>query len=140
MVRVNLINPRRLADQHLIAEYNEILMLLGHLKKHGIKSKIPESYVLGKGHINFFKNKLKYLEKRHEKIKKEMRKRDFKTNINIDINEFNDKLHNDWIPKEKDFKIIKERLIHKIKLKPRYYRYFGEYKNKSFFMDLINKN
>ena len=33
MVRINLIHPKKLADQHLIAEYNEILMLLGHVKK-----------------------------------------------------------------------------------------------------------
>ena len=34
MVRVNIINPNKLADQHLIAEYNEILMLLGYVRKY----------------------------------------------------------------------------------------------------------
>jgi len=32
MVKINLIHPRYLTDQHLIAEYNEILMLLAYLR------------------------------------------------------------------------------------------------------------
>jgi len=75
MVRINLINPKKLADQHLIAEYDEILMLLGYVKKYPRLGKIPGKYSLGKGHILFFKNKLKYLKKRHELIKLEMKKR-----------------------------------------------------------------
>jgi hypothetical protein len=35
MVRVNLISPSKLADQHLIAEYDEILMLLGYVHRFG---------------------------------------------------------------------------------------------------------
>ena len=63
MVRINLINPKKLTDQHLIAEYNEILMLLGYVKKYPKLEKIPSKYNLGKGHMLFFKNKLKYLKK-----------------------------------------------------------------------------
>ncbi|MBU3923323.1 MAG: pyrimidine dimer DNA glycosylase/endonuclease V, partial [Nanoarchaeota archaeon] len=61
MVRINLINPSKLTDQHLIAEYNEILMLIGHIKKFPNIYSQPKTYTLGKGHINFFKNKIKYL-------------------------------------------------------------------------------
>ena len=75
MVRINLINPKKLADQHLVAEHNEILMLLGYVRKHPMCLNIPETYCLGRGHIKFFKNKLLYLKKRHELIKKEMIKR-----------------------------------------------------------------
>ena len=74
MVRVNLIPPRKLADQHLIAEYNEILMLLGYVRKYPMTEEIPKNYCLGKGHIKFFKNKLLYLKKRHENLKNEMKK------------------------------------------------------------------
>ena len=124
MVRINLINPKNLSDQHLIAEYNEILMLLGHLKKHGVnKNKIPKQYVLGKGHINFFKNKLKYLKQRHELIKKEMRARGFATNKSISLKNFDKELHNYWSPSERDLKVIKSRLTEKILLKPEYYRH-----------------
>ena len=73
MVRVNLIHPKSLADQHLIAEYDEILMLLGYVRRYPKKENIPEKYTLGKGHIKFFKDKLLYLKKRHELIKEEMK-------------------------------------------------------------------
>jgi len=139
MVRINLINPKFLADQHLIAEYNEILMLLGYIKKNPkiIPSKIPLNYTLGKGHILFFKNKLKYLERRFEIIKKEMDRRGFNGKIKINLKYFDKKLINNWNPKPIDKEIIKERLIKKINLKPSYYRYYRNKKPKKFFIQLI---
>ena len=112
MVRVNIINPKELADQHLVAEYLEIMMLIGSIKKRiPDVTKIPNEYVLGKGHINFFKNKLGYLEKRHELIKKEMRRRGFKTNVTLDLKKFDKSLKKDWKPKKEDFEIIRKRLM-----------------------------
>jgi len=139
MVRINIINPRFLADQHLIAEYDETLMLLGYVKRYPALEieKIPKKYKLGQGHILFFKNKLKYLENRFELIKKEMRKRGFSTNIYIDLSKFNKKLIQDWKPKSSDKEIIKKRLIEKINLKPNYYRYYKEKKTKEFFINMI---
>ena len=137
MVRVNLINPKHLADQHLIGEYNEILMLLGYVRKYPNPEKIPEKYCLGKGHIKFFKNKLKYLILRHELIKKEMKKRNFETNVTINLSGFPKNLIQDWIPSKNDFKIIKERIIWKLNKKPDYYRYCGKKKNKEFLIKLI---
>jgi deoxyribonuclease (pyrimidine dimer) len=139
MVRINLINPKYLADQHLIAEYNEILMLLGYVRKNPklTLSKIPLNYKLGKGHILFFKNKLRYLEKRFKLIKAEMRKRRFSEKINFDLTPFDRELIKDWKPNEKDKKIIKKRLIHKITLKPDYYKYYKNKKSKNFFIKMI---
>lgn len=126
MVRINLIEPTRLADQHLIAEYNEILMLLGYVRKYPVPKNIPKEYCLGPGHIKFFKDKLNYLAKRHELLKKEMLKRGFKPLKKINLNEFDKTLRNDWKPSERDFKIIKQRLISKLKEKPGWYRYYGK--------------
>jgi deoxyribonuclease (pyrimidine dimer) len=139
MVRINIINPKFLADQHLIAEYNEILMLLGYVKKNPKLeiSKIPLKYKLGSGHILFFKNKLKYLKKRFELIKKEMKKRGFSGNLNINLKEFNKSMINNWKPNNSDKEIIKKRLIYKISLKPEYYRYYGNKKSKKFLIGLI---
>jgi deoxyribonuclease (pyrimidine dimer) len=137
MVRINLIDPKKLADQHLIAEYNEILMLIGHIKKFPIIYEIPQKYSLGKGHITFFKNKIKYLKERHELIKKEMRKRGFKTNKKILLSQFKKEQKQDWRAKKKDLEIIKKRLIQKIRLKPNYYRYYSEKKGKVFLIDLL---
>jgi deoxyribonuclease (pyrimidine dimer) len=139
MVRVNIINPKYLADQHLIAEYDEILMLVGYVKKYPYLEDIPENYCLGKDHIKFFKNKLLYLKKRHELIKKEMRKRGFKTNKTLKVSGFKNKLKNDWISNKKDREIIKKRLIEKINKKPKWYRYYGENKNIDFLLKLIKK-
>ena len=116
MVRINLINHLNLADQHLIAEYNEILMLLGYVKKYPELGAIPSQYTLGKGHILFFKNKLKYLKKRHSLLKKEMEKRGFNTKVTINLNQFDKKLIHDWKPTKESIEIIKKRLIYKIEL------------------------
>ncbi|MBT4540758.1 endonuclease V [Candidatus Woesearchaeota archaeon] len=137
MVRINIIDPKKLADQHLIAEYNEILMLLGYVRKFPLEKDIPKEYCLGKGHIKFFKNKLLYLKRRHEKLKQEMNKRGFIPTKKINLSEFSRSLRNDWNPYSKDFIIIKKRLREKICLKPNYYRYNGKKKSKKFFLDLL---
>jgi len=137
MVRINLISPKKLTDQHLIAEYNEILMLIGHIKKFPIIKSQPKEYCLGPGHINFFKDKIKYLKDRHEFLKKEMKKRNFKTSKRIILKEFKNSQKKNWKPKEKDFKIIKERIISKIKLKPNYYRYYKEKRSQKFLLNLL---
>lgn len=137
MVRINLIEPEKLADQHLVAEYDEILMLLGYVRRYPKMEDIPAKFCLGKGHIKFFKNKLKYLFNRHELIKKEMKKRKFKTDVTINLKEFNKQLVQDWKPTNIDKKIVKERISEKLKLKPDYYRYYGEYKPVNFFLKLI---
>lgn len=138
MVRVNLVEPRKLADQHLIAEYDEILMLLGYVRRYPLLEDLPKSYTLGKGHIKFFKDKLSYLKKRHELIKEEMRKRGFATQVTIDLGEFPKSHLNEWTPKEADYKIIRARITEKLLKKPDYYRYYGQYKPAEFFIRLIN--
>lgn len=137
MVRINLLDPKVLADQHLVAEYDEILMLLGYVKRYPKPEGIPERYTLGKGHMKFFKDKLLYLKKRHELLKKEMRQRDFVPKKTIILSGFPKGLRNDWKPRKDDFSIIKERIIWKLRKKPGYYRYFGEYKNIEFFVEKI---
>jgi deoxyribonuclease (pyrimidine dimer) len=139
MVRINLINPKSLADQHLIAEYDEILMLLGYVKRYPELTDIPKKYCLGKGHIKFFKNKLLYLKQRHELIKNEMRRRTFRTVKTINLSGFSSNLINNWKPNRADKSIIKQRLIEKIRKKPEYYRYFGINKPLKFFVQLIKK-
>jgi len=138
MVRINLINPENLADQHLIAEYNEILMLLSYIKKTKTID-VPREYCLGKGHMKFFKDKVLYLKNRHELIKKEMETRGFQVNKKIVLEEFNKQKLKNWFPKEKDKIIIKKRIIEKIKQKPEYYRYYKKRMPLDFFIGLVNK-
>ncbi len=140
MVRVNILNPRNLADQHLIAEYNELLMLLAYIKEHSAVDDVPDSYVLGKGHMKFFKNKVKYLKQRHEKIVEEMKRRGFKPQKRFSLKGIKRSLLNGWRASAEDKNKIKKRLIERIKLKPEFYRYYGNHKSKNYFIALIRNS
>ncbi len=118
MVKINLINPRLLTDEHLRAENLEITYLKSNSKK--FKS-VSDSFSLGKGHQVFFKNKLNYLTLRQYDLKTEMVKRGFKASLNLPLiigkSEFK--------PTKENKYIILKRLIEKVKLKPSYYHYYG---------------
>ena len=128
MVRVNIIDPILLLDQHLLAEWNEIQMLFGTIVKHPNISWQPQKYKLGKGHINFFKDKVLYLFSRLQRLYKEIVRRDYNVknpneimdfySPNIDRNFFNN-----WTPDTEDFDIIKERIFEKFIMKPDWYTY-----------------
>ncbi len=131
MTRINIISPSELTDQHLIAEYREIFMVAGSLKrtlisKSGfVESKVPKNFTLNNGHVYFFYNKGKYLYKRYNLIIKEMKSRGFKPDKNRifpkDIFIMNN-LFNDWEPNQSDIKIIRKRINEKIAMKPSWYR------------------
>ena len=140
MVRINLINPSSLSDQHLIAEYNEILMLIGYVKKHPSIEDLPKKYSLGKGHIRFFKDKLGYLKRRHERIKREMMKRGFKTSKRVMLGDFPRKMRNDWKPKKEDKETIKKRLIQRLREKPWIHTYYGERLPLKEMVDMIKNS
>ncbi len=61
-------------DQHLIAEYREITMVPGMLKrtlrsKNGVdRSRIKKSYTLNGGNVYFFYDKGKYVDKRYYEL------------------------------------------------------------------------
>ena len=131
MTRINIISPSELTDQHLIAEYREIFMVAGSLKrtlisKSGfVESKVPKNFTLNSGHVYFFYNKGKYLYKRYNLIIKEMKSRGFNPDQNRvfpkDIFIMNN-LFNDWEPNQSDIKIIRKRINKKIAMKPGWYR------------------
>ena len=136
MTRINIIPPKELYDQHLIAEYREITMVPAALNrtlnsKNGLDhNKIPKKYTLNKGHVYFFYNKGKYLNLRYLKIIKEMQYRGFQPNLNrkfpIEIFKLNN-LYLNWEPTKDDFKIIRERINKKLAEKPNWYRKNGVY-------------
>ncbi len=131
MTRINIISPSELTDQHLIAEYREIFMVAGSLKrtlisKNGyLQSKVPKEYTLNSGHVYFFYNKGKYLNKRYNLIIKEMKLRGFNPDMERKFPKdifINNNLYNDWSPNQNDIKIIRQRISEKIALKPTWYR------------------
>tara|TARA_Y100001973_G_scaffold63274_1_gene92622 strand:- start:203 stop:610 length:408 start_codon:yes stop_codon:yes gene_type:complete len=131
MTRINIIEPSELTDQHLIAEYREIFMVGGSLRrtlksKIGYQlSKVPKKFTLNNGHVYFFYNKGKYLHKRYLQLIEEMRKRGFSPDDTrtFPTEVFKDNgLYNDWLPTIQDQKIIRERISKRISEKPDWYR------------------
>ncbi len=117
MARVNSgVSPALLSDQHLVAESVEITMIVGSLRlnKYEIKGNVPDKYTLGKGHINFFKDKLVYLQKRLREVNDEMIRRGFKPGTKLDLDEFPDKYKNDWTPNLEDTMQLRLRITDRL--------------------------
>lgn len=149
MARVNIgVNPSFLSDQHLIAESVEITMITGSLRKNSyqVKSPIPETFALGKGHINFFKDKLLYLSLRLDEVNKELTRRDIRNSTKIQLTEFPVELVWGWTPTRPASKIlrerIKERLLNPLKARPNFHRYYkNPIENMEDFADrMLNSN
>ena len=139
MTRINLINPDRLSDQHLIAEYREIFMVGSALQRslrssswRKIRETLPEQFTLNKGHVKFFYNKGKYLNNRYLKIIDEMKQRGMNPNPDrkFKTEQWPKELYKDWVPSKKDFKVIEKRIEEKINQKPDWYRWTSQKKNK----------
>lgn len=144
MTRINLIDPKYLTDAHLIAEYRELPRIFTLVLKNPKLNNIPDNYTLGKGHMNFFKDKLKYLQERQNNLIREMINRGFNPQFKIDIstsNIVNKRMYwGDFNPKKEDITIIKKRLLEKVKLKPDFYRYYGKkitYKDYKEILEVI---
>jgi len=133
MTRINIIDPKLLMDQHLIAEYREIRLLTQNLRrsfksKRGIsKDRIPKKFTLNAGHILFFfSDKGLYIYNRYKKLQEEMKNRGFNPqHETIDITVWPDGFYNDWQPTQVDIDVIMERINQKIQMKPQWYRYRG---------------
>ena len=132
MTRINIIDPKELTDQHLVAEYVETLMLCKNLvrtlnSRNGFQEKkVPPTYRLNKGHVYFFYNKGAYLHKRFNQLREEMQSREIETNEHFPRHLWPDELYNDWEPNYADREIIRERIALRISQKPGYYRYRGK--------------
>ena len=117
MTRINVVPVEELSDKHLRGEYHEITMVPGNLLKSlNRKSKpfnsseIPPEYVLGKGHVKFFYDKMLFLQKRYIKLGEEMRSRGF--NAKNDLSHlFNmPNYYNDYKPTQEAIEINKKRI------------------------------
>ena len=131
MTRINIVEPSELTDQHLIAEYREIFMVAGSLKRTLVskdgyqKSKVPVNYKLSTGHVYFFYDKGKYLHNRYNELIREMKGRGFSPSDDrpFPFSVFSDNgLYNDWTPTIEDYEVIRQRIAERIAMKPEWYR------------------
>lgn len=133
MTRINTLDPAELTDQHLVAEYREIFMVAGSLRR-SLKSpnwnsdKIPKKFTLNKGHVTFFYDKGRYLFYRYKSLIAEMKDRGMNPDPNrtFPTAQWPQELYNDWTPTEADRDIVRERIKIRITEKPNWYRYRGE--------------
>ncbi len=138
MTRINLICPKELSDQHLVAEYREIFMVGSALQRslkspnwYKIKTTLPKDFTLNAGHVKFFYNKGEYLHKRYLTLITEMQDRGMKPNPNRKFKkeQWPCELYNDWEPKAKDIELIRRRINKKISQKPDWYRWTKSLQN-----------
>lgn len=83
MTRINVLPVEELCDKHLLAEFREMTRIPNTInsgKAKVVKSKIPKQYTLGKGHVTFFYDKLKWLHNRYQELYKEGLYRGFNLN------------------------------------------------------------
>ena len=107
-----------------MAEYREITRLPSNLKaalnrksKPFSFSEIPSEYVLGTGHVKFFFNKMKYLEKRFESLVSEMLARGYNPTYR-DSSIFTgcaEEFYGDYEPTEKAMEINRQRIRERTK-------------------------
>lgn len=132
MTRINVVPVAELADQHLMAEYRELPMIMGSLKrtlksKSGWqKQKVAPQYTLNKGHVYFFTNKKSFLAERFAALIEELKSRNY--NISpadrvIDWNVFDTVPQVEWTPSEQDIKLNMDRIKARIAQKPEWYRW-----------------
>ena len=130
MPRVNLVNPLILADQHLVAERLELTFVLSSARRslasrNGLS--VGEKYVLGKGHILFFHDKVGYLARRFRMLTKEMQRRGMKPSMLWpDDSWAPDSMYKDYRPTAADKKVVMKQLKERLLMKPSWYRYTYE--------------
>lgn len=132
MTRINTIDVALLADAHLMAEYRELPMVHGSLRRtlnssKGFQlSKVPPNYTLNSGHVYFWYNKRKYLHERFNQLVDELLFRGFDVkpqDRSIDWSVFDSVPQIEWYPTAKDHTTNVERIILRISQKPNFYRW-----------------
>ena len=130
MTRINLIPPKLLLDQHLLAEHREIKRLPKNYSKYlssKNKTKIPECYLFGTGHVTFFFNKGEFVFNRYRELYLECLTRKFKVeDYSSSFTEEYLSSSFSFIPTELEIRLSINRIEDKFSLKPLWYEYYGK--------------
>jgi deoxyribonuclease (pyrimidine dimer) len=118
MTRINVVPVQELSGKHLVAEYREITRLPNNLKKSlNRKTKpfsvdeIPKEYVLGKGHVKFFYDKMKFLKNRYEQLVQEMLCRGYNPQFtDSSLFEVSSRFFNDYKPTTEAIELNRQRI------------------------------
>jgi deoxyribonuclease (pyrimidine dimer) len=134
VTRINVIDPTQLTDQHLMAEYRELPMVMGSLRRTLISkngwqpAKVSSEYTLNKGHVYFFTNKGGWLKRRYAALVIELYERGFQLDParKADFTVFEDNgLDGAWTADQSALEVNRARIRERIESKPSWYRYYG---------------
>lgn len=130
MTRINTIPVQQLTDQHLMAEYRELPMVMASARRSSPNRYKPATkYTLNSGHVLFFYNKKRYLLNRWLDLIAELYDRGFNISPDNRIVHWNalDKFpQTDWIPDQHAIDLNTERIDERINMKRNWYRYRGQ--------------
>lgn len=136
MTRINSnVDPKQLMDQHLMAEYRELPMVLASLRRslktqseREVLKKIPPKFTLNTGHVTFFYNKITFLRNRYDRLVNELHNRGYNLDQSrtLDLSGIPSKFFNDWTATPADDAVLEQRIKEKIAMKPSWYKYYGK--------------
>lgn len=148
MTRINLIDPKYLADQHAMAEWREMTRIptllrdtLQKKSRNEINRSIPSEYTMGTGHVKFFLDKMKFLRDRYVKITEELQARGYSLTLTKTADEIfflgiDKEFCLDYNPDLKSVKINVERILTRIEEKESFYKFMKEPCPKGFFRSM----
>ena len=148
MTRINVIPVEDLADQHVMAEYRELLMVNASLRrslnsKRGFSlDRIPPKYTLNTGHVTFFYDKGLFLFNRYKQLIDELYYRKYEIDPSArktDWSMFEGIFWNDWTPTKEDKAINAERILIRLLEKPSFYNYNKSKINDEFINNIKEK-
>lgn len=129
MTRINLIRVNHLLDQHLMAEYRELPMVMSSLRR-SLKSKkgltIPKTFRMGTGHVSFFYDKRDFLKQRFDLLIAELTRRGYAINPKfrvVDFSVFDAVKCREWEPNKQDIITNANRILQRVGEKPNFYKY-----------------
>ena len=142
-MRINVVHPKYLTDQHLIAEGREIKMLpkmfIKSLRSKGGLGNFGGLYTLNKGHGKCLYDKFGFIQSRFEDLVTEIKSRGFKMSYDIlDLSQIPQEFFGDYKPTPEALRINVERIKLRIHDKPSWYRYRGHRMDWDKFYERFN--
>lgn len=143
MTRINVgIPPKKLTDQHLLAEHREIKRLCAMFDKFTDFNSIPSIFTLGTGHMKFFMDKGLYTYNRYLDLRLECTVRHFNVE-NYATNWLKwqqSNKFNDYIETSVACKLITGRISERILNSNQQPRYYGKYISKEEAIKLLTND
>ena len=139
MTRMNLIPVFELSIPHLIAEYREISRII---LQHINTKNAPSTYCLGTGHVKWARKHSLFVINRYKELCDEMVYRGFTVNYPYEdlLKVYNDTVEkenkNDYVITEEDIILSRNRIIEKLRAKPRAYMW-GNRPEPSYYTQIL---